>query len=140
VLAALREADAMSPLPPEEFHRRMEPHRATILSWAYRSIADASRDQGAVPIFLLTPLPGRDFEQDELSSLLALIQNVGGISMNLDPEFDRYPMEDLRIAEWDDHPNALGHQLIASKLLDALKGSAGELGLYGVQSASPESR
>jgi hypothetical protein len=39
---------------------------------------------------------------------------------DLSETFDRYELDDYRVAPWDHHPNALGHRLIFERLRDFL--------------------
>jgi len=105
---------------PEEFYRRLAPYQDEILAWTYQGIVDASRQQGSTPVFVLIPLTDRDFENTERDMLRNVIRKSGGTIIELDDVFRGYDPEALRVAEWDNHPNELGHRLIGAKLSAAL--------------------
>jgi lysophospholipase L1-like esterase len=43
------------------------------------------------------------------------------VIINLDGVYDAYPVDAIRLAEWDEHPNALGHRLIAERLYQEIQ-------------------
>ena len=55
--------------------------------------------------------------------------------VNLADVFQGHKLETLQLAEWDDHPNQLGHRLVADALYNAL--AANPATLFG---AGPSGR
>jgi lysophospholipase L1-like esterase len=43
------------------------------------------------------------------------------VIVNLADVYKGHSVEAIRLAEWDEHPNARGHELIAARLYDALQ-------------------
>ncbi len=128
VMTALQGSGASSELPPDEFVRPFEPYRDRVLAWAYSEMVSAIRELGAEPLFVLMPVPAQDFDNDEREALSDIIREAGGNVIVLENVYDGYDSEDLRIAEWDDHPNELGHRLIAERLFTEFARQS-ELGL-----------
>jgi hypothetical protein len=87
-----------------------------VLEALYREIADAARARGARPVWLFLPtiaMIGNDFD---VESLAMLARRAGFAVLELDEIYGGHEVEELRLAPWDLHPNALGHQLIAERL------------------------
>ena len=89
-----------------------------INDWAIRGIAEQAALRDAVPVLLAL---------DEVIDIVPEgIPNHGMIrevNMPVIDLFDVYSQEDrdsLRVAPWDDHPNTLGHRLIADHLYEEL--------------------
>lgn len=108
-------------MPQGEFEGRARRISDAVNDWALDRIATIVRDNGAVPAVL---------------ALNAVIDNAPADVPNIDAIrraqfvvfnlFDVYPAEDralLRVARWDDHPNAMGHQVIADALYTQLTGA-----------------
>jgi hypothetical protein len=94
----------------------LEPYRSQILSWIYRRIADESRVRGIVPVFVFLPQVYEGAWQDETPETLRIAEAAGFVVVNLSEIYRNQDINALRIAEWDNHPNARGHQLIANRL------------------------
>jgi hypothetical protein len=77
------------------------------------------------------------FEQDwsseagqrEIPTTLELAEKAGFEVLVLDNAYEGYSREDVRLAAWDEHPNSLGHRLIAEALFAALIEDPGIIGL-----------
>jgi hypothetical protein len=117
----LEKANAGVGLPPDEFRRRLLPYSDEMLNWSLRELASAIRDQQAIPVFVFLPFTRKNFENDELRQLSDVSNDVGAIAIPLTEVYENYDPDQLGISAWDDHPNALGHRLIAEHLLRALK-------------------
>jgi hypothetical protein len=132
----LAESDARSSLPAAEFVHRLLPHRNQILEWAFDRQVQAVRRLGAKPVFAFLPGVGRDFDGEELAQLKHVAEAAGARTISLAGVYsDRNPRE-LRLAEWDDHPNAVAHSLIAESLYRILAAS-GEMGALGSSPGRP---
>ena len=75
---------------------------------------------GAVPIWILAPSlePTPPPRQNQI--LRELAQEAGFYTLNLEDCFAGYKDEEVILGEWDRHPNALGHQLIARALYEQI--------------------
>jgi len=101
--------------------RRLEPFRGEILSWIYKRIADQARSKGALPIFIFLPQVREELWQDETLEILRIADSAGFATINLAGVYKGEDIATLRLADWDEHPNRRGHQLIASRLYDELQ-------------------
>jgi hypothetical protein len=101
--------------------KRLEADRSEILSWVYRRIADESRTRGIVPVFVFLPQVYEGAWQEETLETLRIAEAAGFVVINLADMYKKENIKALRVAEWDNHPNASGHQLIAARLYDALR-------------------
>ncbi|HYO46425.1 MAG TPA: SGNH/GDSL hydrolase family protein, partial [Gemmatimonadota bacterium] len=117
----LKMANAEAELPPDEFRRRLLPYSDQMLNWSLRELASAIRDQNAIPVFVFLAFTRKNFEADELGQLSEVSNDVGAIPILLTEVYEDYEPDHLVISAWDDHPNALGHRLVADALLRELK-------------------
>ena len=98
----------------------LEPHAAAILEVVYRSIADRARAAGAMPVLIFLPQVREGSWQEETPITLRVAAQAGFAVINLEDVYKGRDIDTVRLAEWDDHPNALGHQLVAERLLHAI--------------------
>ena len=101
--------------------KRLQPFRATILSWTYKRIADEVRGRGALPVFVFLPQVREEQWADETPEIVRIAEGAGFAVINLAGVYRGQDIAALRLAEWDEHPNRLGHQLIAARLFDELR-------------------
>lgn len=101
--------------------RRLEPYRNEILSWIYRRIAEESRKRGIVPVFVFLPQVYEGAWQEETPETLRIAESAGLVVLDLSQIYKNEDIKAMRVAEWDNHPNARGHQLIANRLYEALQ-------------------
>jgi hypothetical protein len=127
----LEETGARVGLPSTEFRRRLKPRGQELLRWAYDREVEAIRSQGAVPVFVFLPLIDSEFPKDELKKLKLLALQAGALIVVLEDVYGSYSLEQLRITEWDNHPNAMGHKMIGDKLYQGLRDNDDALGLAG---------
>ena len=98
----------------------LEPYVGEILAWTYRQIVDRSSASGAVPVFLFVPQVREGIWEEETPEMLRAASEAGFVVLNLGDVFEDQEIESIRLAEWDEHPNRIGHQLIAVRLYEAL--------------------
>jgi hypothetical protein len=96
--------------------RRLTPHREEILSWLYGELVRKTRAQGALPMWIFVPQSRGGAWEDETAPAEQLAVQAGFEVVNLSEVFRDTPLESIRLAEWDEHPNELGHQMIAAAL------------------------
>jgi hypothetical protein len=90
---------------------------------------EACGDMGARFVLLLVPMPGENFTQAEREMLESIVHDAGGQFLDLSEAFDGYETGELKVAEWDEHPNELGHRLIAKQLYSELTDRASVIGM-----------
>ena len=117
--ALLRSAGIKTRMPWNEAERRARLAADEIVRWSIDSIAQASREHGAVPVFLaldsvIDPHPG------QVRALQAAQAN-GFVIFNLLDLWRGRDQPALRIAGGDFHPNAAGNALIADRLHELIQ-------------------
>jgi hypothetical protein len=104
--------------------RRLEPFRWEILTWLYREIVQRCREQGSVPAWVFVPQVPRDADGDpwqhEIDRVRRIAEEAGFAVIDLRDVYDGHDLNTVRIAEWDNHPNARGHRYIAERLYQGL--------------------
>jgi hypothetical protein len=100
--------------------RRLTPHREEILTWLYELVVQKSRERGALAVWIFVPQSreGAWVEETDLAERIATTS--GFATVNLGQIFAKTPIEQIRLAEWDEHPNKLGHRMLADALLKDL--------------------
>jgi hypothetical protein len=102
--------------------RRLEPYRGEIVSWLYREMARLCRERRAVPILAFLPQTYRGVWEREAEDVLHRAQEAGFVILDLRGIFRGHDLVSLRLAEWDAHPNAKAHQIMAAGLYEAITG------------------
>jgi hypothetical protein len=101
--------------------RRVASFQPEILLGVYRHIQEESRKRGIVPVWIFLPQVREGAWQEETPEMLRIAAEAGFVIVNLAEVYRNESVEAIRLAEWDEHPNARGHQLIAARLYDALQ-------------------
>jgi hypothetical protein len=118
LLALVRAMGADAVMPRVEAESRLDPIVDDMIAWSIRRAGDAARQSGAVPVLLglddvATKPPTR------VPGSAAAAEN-GFVVIDLYNVFQGHDHATLRLASWDEHPNAAGHRLIANRLLQEL--------------------
>jgi hypothetical protein len=111
-----RKAGVQADTPPRLIRRKLEPFGDDVLSWVYASMDAECRQIGAQPVFALLPMVPESAAIDEHPREITLAQAAGFIALDLSNVYNGHDRHSLWLAEWDAHPNALGHRLIADRL------------------------
>jgi hypothetical protein len=101
--------------------RRLQPYRGDVLASTYGLISAQIRSGGAVPVFIFLPQVRGGNWEEETPETLRMAAAAGFIVIDLSDVYAGEPLEVIRLAEWDEHPNAKGHRLIADKLYAAIE-------------------
>jgi len=94
---------------------RLHPFRAQLLGAAYRSMVNECRRRGVRPVYVYLPMPGSTAD-DNGAELLSLARDAGFQVADLTGWLGDTPAADLFRTEDTQHPNAIGHRLIAAAL------------------------
>lgn len=101
--------------------KTLSPYRDLIFEQAYKQFAEECKRQGVVPILVHIPNVEPGQRIDPPLSLMKSIADKNGIYfIDLSDVFAEEVTEILRIDIRDNHPSALGHQLIAKQLYEEL--------------------
>ena len=114
---------------------RLVPFRAEILSWIYQRFVVECREHGAVPVFISLPQIYTGPWQGETPETLRLAREAGFVVLDLQDVYVNQDIADNRLAEWDNHPNARAHRLIADRLYQELRQRASALLVRPVEAA-----
>jgi D-alanyl-lipoteichoic acid acyltransferase DltB (MBOAT superfamily) len=116
-------------LPQEEGEKLLSPLREELVSWLYRHIVATCRANEVLPVWVFVPQTYQGSWEEETPHAVALAEQNGFIVIDLSDIYQGRDREPLRLAEWDQHPNALGHALIAGGLYAGLRKNEIALGL-----------
>jgi hypothetical protein len=100
--------------------RQLNAHREELLARTYELITAEIRGRGALPVFVFLPQVRAGTWQEETPETLRLAAAAGFTVIDLSDVFVGRDIDAIRLAEWDDHPNAEGHRLIAERLYAAI--------------------
>jgi hypothetical protein len=112
----------------------LQPHGADILRAVYQLIAQRSRENGIRPVWIFLPQVREGSWQEETPETVRIATEAGFAIINLADVYQGQDKAALRLAEWDDHPNILGHRLVADALYRAL--AANPVTLFGTGAAA----
>jgi hypothetical protein len=104
-----------------EAHRRLRPFQGEILAWIYQHIVDECHARGIRPVWVFIPQVREGIWGEETPEMLQIAKTAGFIIVNLADVFKNQDLTLFRLAEWDQHPNTRGYQLIADQLYAALQ-------------------
>ena len=110
-----QESGCQSGMSHNEIKKRLMPYGKQIIEWGYKRIVANCLKHNAKPIWVYLPTID-DIEnesKDEVSKITKLAQDAGFKTISLAEVFKNYDIETIQVAPWDNHPNALGHRLIA---------------------------
>jgi hypothetical protein len=99
--------------------KRLEPYKAEILKVVYDSLVEQSLKRGMRPVWVFMPQVRAGIWQEETAPTLKIAQDAGFAIVDLEDVYTGRDLATIRLAEWDDHPNPLGHRLIADRLYAA---------------------
>ncbi len=105
--------------------KRLEPYEAEILKAVYGSLVEQSLKRGIRPVWIFLPQVREGMWQEEIPATLQIARDAGFAVIDLEDVYKGRDIATIRLAEWDDHPNALGHRLIADRLYAAIAANPG---------------
>lgn len=104
----------------DEARKRLAPYGREVLAYVYGRIADEARRNGSVPVWIFLPQVREGSWQEETPETVAIAEAAGFVPISLEDIYKGRNINEIRLAEWDDHPNVAGHQLIAEQLFGGL--------------------
>ncbi len=109
----------LEPRPPHaESQARIRQVADDVIVWSVARFAEVTRSHGARPVILALDAV-LDQPAQELPGAAAL-REAGLPVIDLRDVYPQSQRAALRLAPWDDHPNAAGHQIIADRLYPEL--------------------
>lgn len=103
-----------------EIERRLRPFGSEIVLWTYERLVTLARQQEIVPIWLFVPILEASPSDEDKVKLMNQAQEAGFVTLDLSQVYEGHELTSLIVAEWDMHPNAMAHALIAERLYEAL--------------------
>jgi lysophospholipase L1-like esterase len=134
LLEIIQRAGLKAGMEETEAIRRLEPLQYTLLEWLYHDMAKECRARGVLPVWIFVPQPYLYSRTERAAKARRLAEDAGFTVIDLSDIYSGYnDVSSLRLADWDHHHNAKGHQLIAEQLYEALreKDEILALGLFG---------
>jgi hypothetical protein len=119
-----------------EAERRLKPFGPELVGWTYSRVVTLARERGIVPIWIFLPALETPVLPEERAKLFNLAEDAGFVIVDLSDVYQNQDISSIIVAEWDKHPNAKGHALIAEHLYQALQQKKDEIPL-GLATESP---
>jgi hypothetical protein len=103
-----------------EAKQRLMPYSRELLLYVYTHIAERAKRQQMKAIWIFLPQLREGSWQEETADTIKIAEAAGFTVINLNDLYKGKDPVKIRLAEWDEHPNAYGHQLIADQLFARL--------------------
>lgn len=100
-----------------EIERRLDPFTGKLSDRLFERIKSVSLSLGAEPIVVYFPsVSPRVGVNDKLDFIRGSVARADIPFFDFEGIYATYDLNRLRIAPWDNHPNVLGHQIIADEI------------------------
>jgi hypothetical protein len=114
-----RGAGVPARMPWAEARRLLDPYAEETVAWTLGHIATLARTNDAIPVLLVltnvVETPAVDVPIQRLA------ERAGFVVVDLLDVFAGRDLSALRVASWDDHPNASANRIIAERIFDELR-------------------
>ncbi len=100
----------------QEALQRLTPYKQELLEWLYAALVENSRQNNVVPVWAFLPQVNKGRWLETVPETEAIARDAGFEIINMVDVYDQDPVEKVRLAEWDYHPGAFGHLLVAKRL------------------------
>jgi hypothetical protein len=107
--------------------KRLQPYRDDILRYVYEHIAHETQARGAQPVWIFLPQVREGSWQEETPQAERLAREAGFVVINIEDIYREKDITKIRLAEWDEHPNAYGHRMVADRLFEIFRERRTEL-------------
>jgi hypothetical protein len=94
----------------------LRPLARDIVLGVYRDLIGECRRRGILAVWIWLPIPGIAEAPADSTAIVSLAEEAGFMVVNLADWADGHRPAEVKRAEADHHPNALGHRLIAERL------------------------
>ncbi|MBN2320610.1 MAG: hypothetical protein JXR49_16140 [Acidobacteria bacterium] len=99
-----------------EIQQRLMPYSYRLLAGAYKEFVNVCNQHRMNPILVILPRTYESTDSETIQKEIEIGKSAGFTVLPLLDVYNEYDPSDLMIAEWDEHPNTLGHKLIADEL------------------------
>jgi len=129
-LRALAERAGLEPgMSEDEAQKRLMPFQREILGWLYAYLVNRIRAEGALAVWFFLPQIYSGSWEETVDPAKQLAEENGFTTIDLRGVYTGRNEEELRLVEWDKHPNALGHRLLAQALYREIRAEENRFGL-----------
>jgi hypothetical protein len=129
-LRALAERAGLQPgMSEDEAQRRLKPFQPDVLGWLYAHLVHRTRSEGALAVWIFLPQIERGSWEETVDPAKQIAEEKGFVTIDLRGVYAGRTEEELRLVEWDKHPNALGHRLFAEALYQEIRANEDRFGL-----------
>jgi hypothetical protein len=111
ITPGLRQAEAMS---------RIAPYREELLESAQRELVETCRRHGVAAIWIYLAMPEKGPSREEIAKLVEQARRSGFHALDWSDVYDGVDIRTLQRTQWDFHPNAAGHRIIARRFYSNL--------------------
>ncbi len=108
-------------MPERQILQRLRPLSDAMLSWLYGEMVERSALHGIRAAYVLLPMVIEAQTPVDATSQIDAARRAGFLVLDLSSVYRGSDRNALRVAEWDAHPNAAGHRLIAERLLTLIE-------------------
>jgi hypothetical protein len=116
-LAALMDQASADPQMPERvLVQRLMPLGDRFLSWLYRRLVEDCQRRNIAAAYVFLPMVVDMEYSSDIGRQIGLARSAGFVVLDLTDVYVGSDRNSLWVAEWDAHPNASGHRLIANRL------------------------
>ena len=108
----------------EEIRALLDPHKEEVLAWSFEQIAQTSRENGITPVALMMPTTReikKGIEPEWKEKLMKMTEAAGFINIDMEGAYGEMEELDVALAVYDQHPNVLGHRLLARRLSEEIE-------------------
>lgn len=104
------------------FQRGLRPYMEEIMINSYQQLKQSIEEMDAISVFMFLPVLDSRPSPKQDRDLLQLVEELDFPILNLQNFANDEIEKNLVLSEWDNHPNARGHQLIAEEIYRQLQG------------------
>ena len=122
--AIVQKAGVTKGMQPPQMEQRLTPFKPEIMAWTYQQIAADCKAHGVRCIWIYLTMPGSNAKEPDLLGLEGLAKQAGLFTINMTGVYDGVPVDSITLSNWDEHPNAKGHAIIAARLYQLLHTSS----------------
>jgi hypothetical protein len=115
-----QKAEIDSSMPRTEIERRLQPYQEELTQSIYRHMAEVARENDIPLIWVYMPTLEKTPSDKDISTLFEIAENAGFEIVSLADLYEGKDLEQLIVAQWDRHPNAIAHQMIADLMYERI--------------------
>lgn len=104
---------------------KLDPYKLDVIEGVIRTLYERSKSDGFSLVVLNVPFPAkRESLKRRIAEVHARLTDLDLPVIDALDAFDGRTLEELRVRDWDNHPNALGHRLIFESMKRRIESDA----------------